>query len=57
MQSHFLLLLIFALIVSTVFAALQKETLAAQVRFGLLAFGAFVLSTIVLGWLMSPFPS
>jgi hypothetical protein len=56
-QSHLFILFVFALIVSTVFAALQRETRPEQVRFGLMAFGAFVLSTFVLGWLMYPFPS
>jgi hypothetical protein len=56
MKSHLLILLVFSLLVSAVFGALQRETLREQLRFGLLAFGAFVASTFVLGWLMSPFP-
>ncbi|HWX25021.1 MAG TPA: hypothetical protein VN083_08270 [Vicinamibacteria bacterium] len=55
--SHIVILIVFSLLVSTVFAALQRDTLAEQVRFGLMAFGAFILSTFVLGWLMYPFPS
>jgi hypothetical protein len=56
-SSHVVILIVFSLLVSTVFAALQRDTLTEQVRFGLMAFGAFVLSTFVLGWLMYPFPS
>jgi hypothetical protein len=55
--SHLLLLLVFSLLVSTVFAALLRNDLASQLRFGALLFGAFVFSVIVVGWLMYPFPS
>jgi hypothetical protein len=55
--SHLLILLVFSLLVSTVFATLLRDDLKSRLRFGLFAFAAFVLSTLVLGWLMSPFPS
>ena len=56
-HSHFVTLLIFSALVSLVFATLMREDPRARVRFGLLTFGAFVASAIVVGWLMSPFPS
>ena len=56
MQSHFLLLVSFAFLVSLVFALLSKDQLAEQLRFGGMLFGGFVLAAIVLGWLMYPFP-
>lgn len=56
MSSHFLLLLVFALFVSIVFAVLLRDDARSQLRFGGLLFGAFVLSAILLGWLMYPFP-
>ena len=56
MGSHLVTLLVFSALVSTVFAMLLRETPRARLRFGLLAFGAFVLSTIAAGWLMYPFP-
>ena len=56
MQSHFLLLALFAFFVSLVFAAIMKDDAAAQVRFGALLFAGFVVSALVLGWLMYPFP-
>ena len=56
MASHFLLLVLFALLVSVVFAVLMKDEPREQVRFGGLLFAGFVGSALVLGWLMYPFP-
>lgn len=56
MHSHLLTLVVFAALVSTVFALLLRDTTYDRLRFGLLAFAAFVLSTIVIGWLTNPFP-
>jgi hypothetical protein len=55
-RSHLVVLLIFATLVSTVFALLQRDEPRERLRFGLLTFGAFVLSVFVVGWLMYPFP-
>ncbi len=55
-HSHVLSLLVFSALVSTVFATLLRDTMKERLRFGLWAFGAFVVSTLVLGWLMNPFP-
>jgi hypothetical protein len=55
-HSHLLNLLVFSGLVSTVFATLLRDTTKERLRFGLWAFGAFVLSTLALGWLMNPFP-
>jgi len=57
MSSHVVTLVVFSALVSTVFATLLRDELRSRVRFGLWAFGCFVLSTLVLGWLMNPFPS
>jgi hypothetical protein len=54
--SHFLLLLLFAALVSAVFAALSRDEPRAQLRTGALMFGGFVGAALVLGWLMYPFP-
>ena len=56
MASHFLLLVLFALLVSLVFAVLMKDEPREQARFGALLFAGFVVSALVLGWLMYPFP-
>jgi hypothetical protein len=55
-QSHFLLLLIFAFFVSLVFAVIAKDQPADQLKFGGMMFGGFVASAVILGWLMYPFP-
>jgi hypothetical protein len=55
-HSHLLSLVVFSALVSTVFATLLRDTPKERLRFGLWAFGSFVLSTLVLGWLMNPFP-
>lgn len=56
-HSHLLALLVFAALVSAVFAVLLRDEMRARVRFGLLAFGSFVGAAILVGWLMRPFPS
>ena len=56
MKSHLLALLVFSALVSSVFAVLLKADPKARLRFGLLTFAAFVLSSVVVGWLMYPFP-
>jgi len=56
MQSHLLLLMMFAFFVSLVFAVIAKDTPPEQLRFGGLMFGGFVLAALALGWLMYPFP-
>ena len=56
MQSHLLLLVLFALFVSLVFAVLTKDDLREQIRFGGLLFAGFIGAAVVLGWLMYPFP-
>ena len=56
LSSHIVLLTLFASLVSLVFALLSKEEPRAQLLFGAKLFGAFVVSAIVLGWLMYPLP-
>jgi len=56
LNSHFFNLLLFSGLVSTVFAVLLRDDLRSRLRFGLLTFGAFVGSAIVVGWLMYPIP-
>jgi hypothetical protein len=57
LASHLLALVTFSLLTSTVFATLLRDDLKSRLRFGAFAFAAFVLSAIVVGWLMYPFPS
>jgi hypothetical protein len=42
--------------VSLVFAVLTKEDVHEQLRFGGLMFAGFLVSAVVFGWLMFPFP-
>ena len=56
MQSHFVLLAIFAFFVSLVFAVIAKDEAWDQLRFGGPMFGGFLASAVVLGWLMHSFP-
>ena len=56
MTSHFLLLVLFAYLVSIVFAVLLKDDPRAQLKTGAMMFGGFVAVAYVLGWLMYPLP-
>jgi hypothetical protein len=57
MRSHLEVLLTFSVLVSGVFAMLLRDDARSRFRFGLMAFGAFVVSALVVGWIMHPFPS
>jgi hypothetical protein len=57
MASHFLVLLVFSALVSGVFAMLLRDDARSRLRFAVMAFGAFVLSAVVVGWIMHPFPN
>jgi heme A synthase len=54
--SHFLLMVVFALLVSIVFAVLLRDEPRAQLQTGAKMFAAFVGLAIVFGWLMYPLP-
>ena len=56
MTSHLLLLMVFALLVSVVFAVLMRDEPHSQLRTGAMMFGGFVVAAIVVGWLMFPLP-
>jgi hypothetical protein len=56
MRSHFLMLVLFALMVSTVFAVLQKDDAREQIRLALMMSGAFIGFALVAGWIMIAFP-
>jgi hypothetical protein len=49
-------MVLFAFLVSTVFAALMRDDPRSQIRTGAWMFGAFVATGVVLGWLMYPLP-
>jgi cytochrome bd-type quinol oxidase subunit 2 len=55
--SHLLALIVFSVLASVVFATLLRHDRRSRLRFALMTVGAFVLSAVVVGWLMYPFPS
>lgn len=56
MTTHAESMVLFAALVSTVFAVLMRDRPREQFVLGLRLFGAFVGVALVLGWLMYPFP-
>jgi hypothetical protein len=56
MQSHFILMLIFSVCISAVFAALLREDIHEQLVIGAKMLGGMIVAALVLGWLMLPFP-
>lgn len=56
MASHLLLLVLFAFLVSLVFAVLMRDDPRQQLRFGSILFGGFLVAAIALGWLLYFFP-
>ena len=56
MTSHFALMIVFALLVSTVFAALLRDEPRQQMRTGAYMFGIFMAVALAFGWLMYPLP-
>ena len=56
MNSHFALMALFAFFVSLVFSLIAKDDLREQLRLGGLMFAGFLVSALVIGWLMYPLP-
>jgi hypothetical protein len=54
--SHFSALVIFAAIVSIVFALINKTHPKEQLKYGAFVFVSFVGVALAVGWLMFPFP-
>jgi heme A synthase len=52
--SHLILLVVFAFLVSLVFAVLLRDEPRDQVRTGARMFGGFIAAALVLGWIMYP---
>jgi heme/copper-type cytochrome/quinol oxidase subunit 4 len=56
MQSHLILIAVFAFFVSLVLALLSKDDAREQLRLGGILFAGFIIAAVVAGWLMYPFP-
>ena len=57
MLSHFLLMVLFALLVSLFFTVLWRRERRPQVMLFLQLFFGMVLGGLIVAWLMYPFPS
>lgn len=57
MPSHFLLMVLYALVVSVFFTALWRRERRGQVQLFLQLFLGLVVGALVVAWLMYPFPS
>jgi heme/copper-type cytochrome/quinol oxidase subunit 4 len=56
MASHFLMLVLYAVLVSIAFATLLRDTPREQFRLGAMMLAAFVVFAYAVGWLMYPLP-
>jgi cytochrome bd-type quinol oxidase subunit 2 len=56
MRTHFTLMLIFSILVSLVFAFIAKEEAGERAKYFLYLLGSFLILSLVVGWLMYPFP-
>ncbi len=56
-MSHFLLMVVYALVVSLFFTALWRRERGEQVKLFLQLFLGMVVGGLVVAWLMYPFPS
>ena len=54
--SHFEALVIFSLVVSTVFALITKNEPREQFRYGVFVFLSFLAVAFTVGWIMYPLP-
>ena len=54
--SHFLFMVVYALLVSVVFATLLKDQRREQVRTGAMMFAGFLAAALVISWVIFPFP-
>ena len=55
--SHFEALALFGLLVSIVFALINKTSAKEQLQYGSLVFLSFLAVAFVVSWLMFPFPT
>ncbi len=54
--SHFIFMVVYALLVSLVFAMLLKDARPEQIKTGAMMFGGFIAAALAISWLMYPFP-
>ncbi len=56
MKDHFLLMIVFSVLVSLVFTFIAKTGAKERSLYFLYLLGSFVLLSILVGWIMVPFP-
>ena len=56
MKNHMLLMVLFSVMVSLVFTFLTKHGIRERVKYFFLLLASFVLISILVGWIMYPFP-
>jgi hypothetical protein len=56
MNDHLVLMIVFSLFVSVVFATIMRDDPTEQIRYGAKLFAAFVVGGILAGWILFPFP-
>ena len=54
--SHFTALLVFAILVSVVFALINRTHPIEQLKYGAFVFLSFMGVALIVGWFMFPFP-
>ncbi len=56
MNNHFLLMVLFSVPVSLVFAFISKDEGRERAKYFFYLLGSFLVLSILVGWLMYPFP-
>jgi len=56
MTNHFLMMLVFSVLVSLVFTFIAKTGTRERVKYFFYLLGSFILLSVIAGWLMYPFP-
>jgi cytochrome bd-type quinol oxidase subunit 2 len=56
MSDHFVLMVIFSVLVSLVFTFIAKTGTRERIKYFFYLLGSFVLISVLAGWLMYPFP-
>ncbi len=56
MKNHFVLMIVFSVLTSLVLTFIAKAGAKERIKYFLYVFGAFIILSFLVGWLMYPFP-
>jgi cytochrome bd-type quinol oxidase subunit 2 len=56
MSDHFVLMIVFSVLVSLVFTFIAKNGTRERTKYFFYLLGSFILLSVLAGWLMYPFP-